>query len=456
MAGAYGEDADGPIDLLADLARATDPALRAKARRLAVRLLVPPARAGETQRRGSSRLATVAGEGLDLDLDATLERSLEHRPIRAEDLRWRGWRSPARAHRAAGRRVRVGGREAAHHRGDHGRRAGGGPAHRRRARRRSRSGRARWCCATCTPPPPPSAVLDSLLDLRGGSTTDLALGLRTALAQATAARVPHADVLVLTDGAWNEGEDPAPIAGASGAARVHTLVTVDDEEARTSCARLAAAGGGRSVPLHRPRTPRRPCGPCCAERSHRPATARTCASRSVASSARRRGRSGGARRRGGPWGRAPRDAAARGVEHGDGARGPRRRTPAASRAATPKVATRSGGAAQNAAAARRGAARRRRGAGGASARRGEPLAEQGLGGQGHRDAGGGGPVGQAGEQGAGGVVRVGGIEAQPALVEARHEAEAPAVAATSQAAAGVRRQHPTSTWRDGRARTASA
>ena len=39
---------------------------------------------------------------------------------------------------------------------------------------------------------------------------------------------------------------------AAGAARVHTLVTVDDEEARISCARLAAAGGGRSVPLHRP------------------------------------------------------------------------------------------------------------------------------------------------------------------------------------------------------------
>ena len=108
MAGAYDADPDAAVDRLADLARATDPALRAKARRLAVRLLVPPARAGETQRRGSSRLATVAGEGLDLDLDATLERRLdgpaplrsvagERHPIRAADLRGRGWRSPARA-----------------------------------------------------------------------------------------------------------------------------------------------------------------------------------------------------------------------------------------------------------------------------------------------------------------------------------------------------------------------
>ena len=251
MAGAHADDPDAAVDLLADLARATDPALRAKARRLAVRLLVPPARAGETQRRGSSRLATVAGEGLDLDLDATLERSLVHRPIRAEDLRWRGWRSPARAlvllvdasGSVAGKplttAVTTAGALAAGLRTDD-----------------ELAVVAFWSRAVVLrhlhSPAPPSGVLDALLDLRGGSTTDLALGLRTALAQAAAARVPHADVLVLTDGAWNEGEDPAPVAAAAGAARVHTLVTVDDEEARTSCARLAAAGGGRSVPLYRP------------------------------------------------------------------------------------------------------------------------------------------------------------------------------------------------------------
>lgn len=262
VAGAYDEDPDGTVDLLADLARATDPTLRAAARRLAVRLLVPPARAGETERRGSSRLTTVAGDGLDLDLDATLERRLDgpaplrsvsgpHRPIRAEDLRWRGWRSPARAlillvdasGSVAGKplttAVTTAGALAAGLRGDD-----------------ELAVVAFWSRAVVLrhlhSPAPASAVLDSLLDLRGGSTTDLGLGLRVALAQATAARVPHADILVLTDGAWNEGEDPAPIAGGSGAARVHTLVTVDDDEARTSCARLAAAGGGRSVPLHKP------------------------------------------------------------------------------------------------------------------------------------------------------------------------------------------------------------
>lgn len=251
VSSAYDENPDRTVDLLADLARATDPTLRAAARRLAVRLLVPPGRAGETDRRGSSRLTTVAGDGLDLDLDATLERSLAHRPIRAEDLRYRGWRSPARAlillvdasGSVAGKplttAVTTAGALAAGLRGDD-----------------ELAVVAFWSRAVVLrhlhSPAPASAVLDALLDLRGGSTTDLGLGLRVALAQATAARVPHADVLVLTDGAWNEGEDPAPIAGGSGAARVHTLVTVDDDEARTSCARLAAAGGGRSVPLHKP------------------------------------------------------------------------------------------------------------------------------------------------------------------------------------------------------------
>ena len=254
MAGAYADDPDAAVDLLADLARATDPALRAKARRLAVRLLVPPARAGETERRGLD-------PARDRDRRGPRPGPRRHPraapwstgPIRAEDLRWRGWRSPAPRGRAAGRRVRVGGRAAPDHRRDDGRRAGRRACAPTTSSPSSRSGRARWCCATCTPPPRPSAVLDALLDLRGGSTTDLALGLRTALAQATAARRaarrrPRAHRRRL-----ERGRGPGPDRRRPpGAARVHTLVTVDDEDARTSCARLARAGGGRSVPLLRP------------------------------------------------------------------------------------------------------------------------------------------------------------------------------------------------------------
>jgi Mg-chelatase subunit ChlD len=93
-------------------------------------------------------------------------------------------------------------------------------------------------------------VLDALFDLRGGSTTDLALGLRTALAQLHDARAAHREIVVLTDGAWNEGEDPVPVAARSGVT-VSVLRTVDSAEAVTACARLAGAGGGRHAPLLR-------------------------------------------------------------------------------------------------------------------------------------------------------------------------------------------------------------
>lgn len=257
VAGSYADNPDATVDLLADLARATDPALRAKARRLAVRLLVPPPRAGDAERQGSSRLATVTGEGLDLDLDATLEAQLgrtdPHRAPREEDLRWRGWRSPARAvvllvdasGSVAGSPLTTAattaGALAAGIRGDD-----------------ELAVVAFWSRAVLLrhlrSPAPPEAVLDALFDLRGGSTTDLALGLRTALAQAAVARSPRTEIVVLTDGAWNEGEDPVPVAGAAAGsgARVHTLVTVDSAEARTACGRLAGAGGGRSRPLFRP------------------------------------------------------------------------------------------------------------------------------------------------------------------------------------------------------------
>jgi Mg-chelatase subunit ChlD len=257
VAGAHAHDPDATVDLLADLARATDPALRAKARRLAVRLLVPPPRAGDADRRGASRLATVTGEGLDLDLDATLEAQLgrtdPHRAAREEDLRWRTWRSPARAvvllvdasGSVAGAPLTTAattaGALAAGTRGDD-----------------ELAVVAFWSRAVVLrhlrSPAPPEAVLDALFDLRGGSTTDLALGLRTALAQASGARAPRTEIVVLTDGAWNEGEDPVPVAGAAAGAgaRVHTLVTVDTDEARTACGRLASAGGGRSEPLLRP------------------------------------------------------------------------------------------------------------------------------------------------------------------------------------------------------------
>jgi len=71
------QDADAALAMLADLAAATDPALRRQARRLAERLLPPLGRAGQPRRRGTRRMIARPGalDG-DLDIDRTLERSL--------------------------------------------------------------------------------------------------------------------------------------------------------------------------------------------------------------------------------------------------------------------------------------------------------------------------------------------------------------------------------------------
>ena len=89
LAGALGSDLDAGISLMVDLARATDPTLRAKARAVAGKLLLPPVRSGgDVRGGGSSRLVTVGDGGLDLDVDATLERLAEHPRLREEDLLW--------------------------------------------------------------------------------------------------------------------------------------------------------------------------------------------------------------------------------------------------------------------------------------------------------------------------------------------------------------------------------
>jgi len=75
------EDPDAAVDLLADLARATDPGLRAAARRLAAKLVIRPPRLGQEERRGTTRLATVDREGPDLDLAGKI---CGHQPVVAE------------------------------------------------------------------------------------------------------------------------------------------------------------------------------------------------------------------------------------------------------------------------------------------------------------------------------------------------------------------------------------
>jgi Mg-chelatase subunit ChlD len=253
LAGALEDDLDEGVSLLVDLARATDPKLREKARRLAASLLVPAARIpGPSSPGGSARIGPVREAGVDLDLDATLDGLAEHPELRPEDLRWRGWRRPGRAVVLL---VDASGSVT-------------GPplttAIVTAAALAARSGPldelavvAFWSQAVVLrhvrDPAPPAHAVDRLLALRGGDTTDLAGGLTAALSQVGAARAGRRDVLVLTDGLANEGRDPRAVAASAAGmgAPVHVMALSPDEEAMAACRALAAAGGGRLVVLHR-------------------------------------------------------------------------------------------------------------------------------------------------------------------------------------------------------------
>lgn len=96
------EDPDAALAMLADMSGATDPALRALARRLAGRISIETARAGSSARAGSVTMSTVpyAPESGDIDVDASLEALAEVRaglPADVERLRMRHWRSPGTA-----------------------------------------------------------------------------------------------------------------------------------------------------------------------------------------------------------------------------------------------------------------------------------------------------------------------------------------------------------------------
>ena len=254
LAGALEEDLDAGVSMLVDLTRATDPALRARARQLAASLVVPASRVpGPSQAGGSARMGPVRDAGVDLDLDATLDRLGEHPELRAEDLRWRGWRRPGRAVvlliDASGSVI-------------------GTPlvtAVITAAALAARSGTgdelavvAFWSRVVVLrhirEPSPAERAVDRVLTLRGGGTTDLAGGLSAALAQLALSTAGRRDVVVLTDGMANEGGDPLAVAASAAAigASVHVLALAPDEEAMTACRELAQAGGGRLAVLARP------------------------------------------------------------------------------------------------------------------------------------------------------------------------------------------------------------
>ncbi len=254
LADAATEDLDATLELLVDLAKATDARIRAAARALARRLVIRAPRALAGDRSGTARLSTVDDPlaGVDLDLDATLARLDQHPRLRAEDVRVRAWRSPATAYvllvdasgSVAGPRIATAMITAA------------AVAARMRPDDEL-SVIAFWSQAVVLRQIASVAstadLLGALLTLRGGGTTDLALALRTGLRQAGSARATRREILLLTDGIATAGTDPVAVAAATPAsgARLHVLGLASEEPSRRACLRLVGAGGGRYAELTR-------------------------------------------------------------------------------------------------------------------------------------------------------------------------------------------------------------
>jgi magnesium chelatase subunit D len=236
----FSENADAAVALLADLAAATDPQLRAQARRLAARLFVRAGRLGNGAERGYRRLTPgKTGEG-DLDLDLTLEVA-GGRPKRAEELVVRGWTAPRRAlcllvdHSGSmrGHAVGLAAMAAAAVVLTPGERAScsvvafAADALVLQGQARSRR---------------PEALVDDLLSLRGRGRTDLALALRTAARELARAGGGERAAIVLSDCRPTTGKDP--LTALAGLDRVDVLGTSDEPEAVAAGRDLAARGRG--------------------------------------------------------------------------------------------------------------------------------------------------------------------------------------------------------------------
>ncbi|MGC8514265.1 MAG: VWA domain-containing protein [Acidimicrobiales bacterium] len=247
-------DLDEGVSLLRDLARATDPALRSRARQLAASLLIPATRTpGPSRPGGSARIGTLRKHGVDLDIDATLERLVDKNTLTEDDLRWRGWLRPGRSVVVV---VDASGSVT------------GRPLETAVVTAAALAGRldtadelavvAFWSKVLVLrhlgEVSPPATVIERLLALRSGDTTDLAGGITAGLAELASARTARKDVIVITDGIANEGGDPAVAAESarSCGARLHVLALPGDDESASACEKLAEAGGGLLARLERP------------------------------------------------------------------------------------------------------------------------------------------------------------------------------------------------------------
>ncbi len=240
--------------LLADLAVATDPALRRDARRLAGRLLAPLGRTGPPRRRGTRRIIADTGpaEG-DLDLDRTLDRSHGRRPRDPAQLVTRRFAAAPRtvcllvdrSGSMSGHAVALAAVAAAavlHARGD-----------------RLRCGVIAFASeplvlldlldGDADPRTSTTGVVDDLLSLRGHGQTDLARALRVAAATLESAAPGGRTAVLMSDALHTVGADPLTAAG--GLDCLHVLGTSAEPDAVAAGRALARRGHGRYLPATR-------------------------------------------------------------------------------------------------------------------------------------------------------------------------------------------------------------
>ncbi|MDA0141801.1 VWA domain-containing protein, partial [Solirubrobacter deserti] len=236
-----GTDPDAAVALLADLAAATDPRLRAHARRLAARLFVRAGRLGRETTSGYRRLAPGrAGQDGDLDLDLTFEVA-GGRPRHADELVARRWVAPQRAlcllvdHSGSMHGHAVGLAAMAS--------AAVVLTHTERATTSVIAfAKDALVLQAQDEPRPPAALVDDLLSLRGQGRTDLALALRTAAAQLASRPAADRHVILLSDCRRTAGGDPH--GALAGLDRVDVLGTSADPEAVAAGRALAARARG--------------------------------------------------------------------------------------------------------------------------------------------------------------------------------------------------------------------
>ncbi len=246
LTGAMREDPDAAVALLADLAVATDPALRTDARRLAGRLLPPLGRVGSPRRRGTRRMVARAGpaDG-DLDIDRTLERTNGMRPREAGTLVSRQFAASPRAvcllvdrsGSMSGHAVALAAVAAA--------------AVVQAACDRLRCGVIAFATdAMILRDPrdevPSERVVDDLLSLRGHGRTDLARALAAASGQLEHVPPGGRTAILMSDCLHTSGVDPRGAAAVLDG--LHVLGTSVDADSVDAGKALARRGHGRWLP----------------------------------------------------------------------------------------------------------------------------------------------------------------------------------------------------------------